>query len=253
MCTVTYIPAGESVFITSNRDERSRRAPALYPAVYTGRSGRLLYPKDAQAGGSWFAVHEQGHILVLLNGAFVRHIPQPPYKRSRGTVLLELTDSISPLQRFQTLDLYGIEPFTLILLEDGKLHECRWDGMMKHHLPLCPDQPYIWSSVTLYAPDVSQKRQKWFEEWLLKGPNPDQDEILRFHQFTGDGDRNNDLLMNRDNLLLTVSITVVRCSRKEASMKYVGCSGHNVSMKYVDILGQQDVERTLTLAKPVLQ
>lgn len=170
MCTVTYIPVGKSVFITSNRDERSGRAPALYPAVYTGLTGRLLYPKDAQAGGSWFALHERGHILVLLNGAFIRHIPQPPYRKSRGLVLLELTDCLSPLDGFLSMALDGIEPFTLILLEGEKLHECRWDGMVKHHLRVSADQPHIWSSVTLYGPGVSEKRRRWFDEWLLKDP-----------------------------------------------------------------------------------
>lgn len=241
MCTVTYIPVGESVFITSNRDEHGRRAPALYPEVYAGSTGRLLYPKDGQAGGSWFAVHGRGHVLVLLNGGFTRHIPQPPYRRSRGLVLLELTDSPGPLHSFQFMVLDGIEPFTLILVEEGKLYECRWDGKEKHLLQPAPDQPYIWSSATLYEPGVSQKRGQWFEQWLLANPRPDQDDILRFHQFTGDGDSRNDLLMNRDGLLLTVSITAVRYSREGASMRYL------------DMAGRQEVGKTLLFTKPILQ
>jgi hypothetical protein len=240
MCTVSYIPVGKSVFITSNRDEHSGRAPALYPAVYAGNSGKLLYPKDAQAGGSWFAINERGDILVLLNGAFIRHVPQPPYRKSRGVVLLELTDSKSPSRSFYFMDLDGIEPFTLILLEDALLHECRWDGMRKHHGQSAPDQPHIWSSATLYEPGVSQKRRQWFEQWLLANPCPDQDDILRFHQFAGVGDQQNDLVMNRDNLLLTVSITAV-CYRMD-----------EVLMRYVDMAGRRETEKTLLLTKPVL-
>jgi hypothetical protein len=31
---------------------------------------RITYPKDADAGGTWIAKHENGNAVVLLNGGF---------------------------------------------------------------------------------------------------------------------------------------------------------------------------------------
>src|SRR5256885_16059260 len=67
--------------------------------------------------------------------------------------------------------------------------------------------PHICSSATLYDEEVINKRKSWFEEWLVLHPAPTQDEIMRFHQFTGDGESHNDLLMNPDGKVFTVSIT----------------------------------------------
>ncbi|HEX9512141.1 MAG TPA: NRDE family protein [Puia sp.] len=237
MCTVTYIPAPGGSFMTSNRDEQRGRPLALEPEYYVGRTGRLLYPKDAGAGGTWFVLHEKGTVLVLLNGARERHIPQPPYRKSRGLVLLELADSDNCLEAFKTLNLIVIEPFTLILLEAGNLFECRWDGLDKVQGPVDAAIPHIWSSVTLYDPETIQKRREWFGKWLPDHPAPDQDDILRFHRFTGDGDPNNDLLMNREDRVLTVSITSLRVSDKDARMTYL------------DILTGKTADRQLSLTK----
>jgi Transport and Golgi organisation 2 len=237
MCTVTYIPGGNGICFTSNRDERSGRAAALEPAIYEASAGNLMYPKDLQAGGTWFVVHENRQVLVLLNGGRVRHVPQGPYPKSRGLILLELADSKSPLHRFKTLDLEGIEPFTVVLLEGGELHECRWDGANKDHREQDQGAPHIWSSVTLYDPEVIRRRRVWFEDWLHENPDPDQDAILRFHRFTGDGDGRNDLLMNRDNEVLTVSITSVRCVGEDALMTYLDIRGGRTTrmeLKLVD-------------------
>jgi len=245
MCTVTYIPVGGEIYITSNRDERRTRQTASDPAVYEGTTGRLLFPKDAQAGGTWIAVHDKGHALVLLNGAWERHSQQGPYRRSRGLILLDLADSRSPLQQFRDIDLTGIEPFTGIWLEERQLHECRWDGINKHHRHPDEAKPHIWSSVTLYDPEVIDKRKAWFREWIHAHPNPSQDEILRFHRFTGDGDPHNDLLMNRDGLMLTVSITSIRHTDSGAYMRYLDIPSRRTEtgeLQWVPGLKRQDAE-----------
>ena len=230
MCTVTYIPFRDKVFITSNRDERLQRLPALAPAVYETPGGRLLYPRDAQAGGSWFVVRENGTTLVLLNGARAPHRPKPPYRKSRGLILLELADGDSSLQRFDTLDLGGIEPFTLVIREEGLLHECRWDGSEKYRRQRDATAPHIWSSVTLYGPEVIRRREEWFSQWLRQHPEPDQEAILHFHQFSGDGDGHNDLLMNRDNVMMTVSITALRAGDGEGRMQYLDIPERRTSL-----------------------
>ena len=220
MCTVTFIPSGHTTYFTSNRDERHRRSTAAVPAVYQGSTGKLLFPKDGDAGGTWIAVHENGNAVVFLNGGFIAHQPMPPYRKSRGLVLIDLIDHPEPASSFLVADLDNIEPFTAIMWDDGRLFECRWDGEQKSQARLDERKPYIWSSVTLYDPAVIEKRSRWFEEWLTQKKNPSQNDILHFHQFTGDGDCNNDLKMNRGQVF-TVSVTSMCVTEKHAQMRYL--------------------------------
>jgi hypothetical protein len=135
-------------------------------------------------------------------------------------VLLDLLDSEFPFQAFLTDSLVGIEPFTAIIRDGKELYECRWDGNNKYTKEKNITESHIWSSVTLYTEDVIAKREHWFRSWLAKHPYPTQEDILRFHQFTGDGDSWNDLNMNRDGETFTVSITSVKLGEAKASMTY---------------------------------
>ena len=221
MCTVTYIPSKDGIFLTSNRDEKSWREAAIPPTAYRFETGSIVFPKDAHAGGTWIAAHENGHAVVFLNGAFESHTSTPPYKKSRGIVLLDLINSHSPYNSFHSVNLNNIEPFTAIILDQGHLFECRWDGAVKHRETLNSEEPYIWSSATLYDRTIRDKRQSWFKEWLSKTTRTSLTDILNFHQFTGDGDRHNDLRMNRDGKVATVSITSVQLSGQKISMHYL--------------------------------
>ena len=220
MCTVTFIPVKDKFYITSNRDEKFSRAQALPPMLYEVNGTSLLFPKDANAGGSWVAMHENGNAAVLLNGSFIKHIPQPAYKKSRGIIFLEIITAAIPSRYFSTINLEGIEPFTLILLEKNNLYECRWDAEKKHCRQLKNYRPHIWSSATLYEEAVIKKREQWFAAFLNKNPHPSQEDILHFHQFTGDGDSHNDLQMDRDGFMLTVSVTGMAIDQGECRMEY---------------------------------
>ncbi len=221
MCTVTFIPAKDRIFFTSNRDEKNWRSAAIPPASYEFGSGKILFPKDGNAGGTWIAAHENGNVIVFLNGGFVAHTPEPPYRKSRGLILLDLADHPTPYNCFVAINLNNIEPFTAIIYDNKHLFECRWDGKLKHMAELETSGKHIWSSCTLYTDDVIQKRRHWFERWLGEHPEPSQEQILHFHQFTGDGDSHNDLMMNRDGKVFTVSVTSVELSAKGISMDYI--------------------------------
>jgi len=221
MCTVTFIPSKEKIYLTSNRDEKHWRAAAIHPDAYPFSTGKIFFPKDGNAGGTWFAVHENGNALVFLNGGFIKHESHPPYRKSRGLILLDLLNSTSPIKEFAEIDLQNIEPFTAIIWEDGKLAECRWDGEQKYQLLLDVTVPHIWASCTLYDDEVIAKRKSWFSEWLQNHPSPTQDDILHFHVFTGDGDTHNDLVMNRDGKVFTVSVTSAAIDAAGAVMLYL--------------------------------
>lgn len=220
MCTVSFVPVRDKVFITSNRDEKMTRKSAIPPMVYDFESGKIILPKDGDAGGSWIAMHENGNAAVLLNGAFEKHIPRPPYQLSRGQIFLHLIASETPVSRFDRLSLDRIEPFTLVVIDKGDLYECRWDGHKKYCRQLRNYRHYIWSSATLYDQDTVRKREQWFASFLNKNPYPTQEDVLHFHRFSGEGDKTKDLQMERSGLYSTVSITSILLTADRGSMKY---------------------------------
>src|SRR5690349_5416050 len=146
MCTVTFIPLKDTIILTSNRDEKYSRKQALPPQQFEHNGGGIIYPKDADAGGTWIAMNEDGNAAVLLNGAFVKHVPMPPYNKSRGQVLLELIQTDRPARSFMRADLFNIEPFTLVIVDNQCLYECRWDGSKKYCNQLPVYRPHVWSS-----------------------------------------------------------------------------------------------------------
>jgi hypothetical protein len=228
MCTVTVIPSPGKFFITSNRDEKYQRSKSIPPQVYKLTTGKVLFPRDSDAGGTWIAVHENGNAIVLLNGGFVPHLAQPPYRKSRGLILLDLIDSVSAHNTFNRISLERIEPFTVIIREDENLYECVWDGETKHVKQL-DRNPQIRSSVTLYSSSIIEKRQRWFAGWIDSSTDVNQDSIIDFHQHTGDGDRTNDLNMDREGQYRTVSVTSMSINDEEVVMVHTDLSTGNVS------------------------
>ncbi len=214
MCTVTYIPKGSGKFrLTSNRDESPQRA-----AKGILRQNDLLFPQDAEAGGTWMAASRDSRAAVLLNGAFDMHLRRPPYRLSRGLMLLHYFDFDNVENFLRHFEFSGLEPFTLILWEQDALHELRWDETRLHHSLLNPGKAQVWASATLYSPEAREKRQRWFQEWLDKHPEPSDKDILHWHQYAGEGDSWNDLVMNRHGMVQTVSITSIAFEDHEIQM-----------------------------------
>src|SRR3954468_2927378 len=239
MCTVTFIPVKDKIYITSNRDEKVVRKQALPPAEYSCKGSKLIFPKDADAGGTWIALHESGNAAVLLNGAFQKHKPNPPYLRSRGTVMVDIIAETSPARYFTKTNLQGIEPFTLIIWDDNSLYECRWDGEAKHIRQLRKYRPHIWSSATLYDEETQKRREYWLAKFLNKNRHPNQVDILNFHATGGDGDNSNDLKMNCHGMYSTVSITSIELDDACGSITYHDCidnSNHKQNIDFISSL-----------------
>jgi hypothetical protein len=239
MCTVSFVPSGNNFFFTSSRDEHLERPKADLPEQFEINGLQIIYPKDAKAGGSWIAVNELGSAAILLNGATKAHRSEPPYRKSRGLVLIDLISCSSSVDRFEESDFHGIEPFTVILFEDQNLWSGKWDGKMKWLESLHSNKPQIWSSVTLYDPAAIRKREKWFKDWLTRHAYPGTLDIIRFHQKGGEGDLENGILMNRNEGLLTNSISTIRLSPQ------------TVSFRYIDLRTGETAARSLALQKKI--
>ncbi|TDP57790.1 NRDE family protein [Flavobacterium dankookense] len=220
MCTVSFVSSNGKTIITSNRDEKVLRPSAIEPKNYQINTKNVFFPKDPKAGGTWFAVDENSNVLVLLNGAEEKHILKEKYNRSRGLIVLELIGETSPLKMWQTIDLDNVEPFTLVLFEDQKLYQLRWNEIEKTTLALDVTKNHIWSSSTLYSAAIREKRANWFNTFLDTKPEVNEAELFNFHRYTEEENTEHGLVINRNDALKTLSITQAVVEKNKVQMTH---------------------------------
>ncbi len=220
MCTVTYIPQPDGHFIlTSNRDENAARSPQHL--TWSDETGvGMIFPRDTAAGGTWIAASEDNRVVCLLNGAFEKHRHEPPYRRSRGLMVLDFFTFPSAVTFFEKYDFEGMEPFTFVIVDDGQPYELRWDEKQTHVRQLDPQEKYLWSSATLYPGEAGEMRQGWFRDWLNGREDFSLEAIQKFHRTGGEGDTWNGFIMNRHDRVQTVSITNVVKKAEGIAMIY---------------------------------
>ena len=221
MCTVTFIPKSLDGFVlTSNRDEAPGR-DTIAPVVYMEEGVQLLFPKDAEAGGTWIGVSNKNRLICLLNGGFTAHEREKSYRLSRGVIVIQLLTEANFKAAISNFDFSGIEPFTIILVDwekDAGLFELVWDGQQAHFEEKSW-APSIWSSSLLYTKEAKQLREQWFSQFLFNALKPDVAEILNFHKSTGKGTGDNALIMDRG-FVKTKSITQVLNQNQAVTMHY---------------------------------
>lgn len=222
MCTVSYIKHQDGFSLTSNRDEQSSRS-TVAPKVYEEFGQNLIYPKDQLAGGTWIASSDQNISVCLLNGAFSKHKRHLPYNRSRGQVLKERFAYNSNQDFINKVDLDNVEPFTLLMIEhqdDIDFMELVWDGNRKHTKSINTNQHHIWASATLYDEKQRQNRQDWFKIFIDKNENINPEAIMSFHTGSFTDEKENDMLMQREHQLKTLSVTQINISSNSNTFIY---------------------------------
>lgn len=241
MCTVTYIsPAPGQFILTSNRDEAPSRG-ATRLVVEEGNGKKIIFPQDPAAGGTWIAAANNQRIVCLLNGAFEAHNRQTPYRLSRGIMVLESFTFPSATAFFKNYNFEGIEPFTFIVYDRGDLWELRWDGQEQYVKALDPQGTHIWSSATLYPADVRFRREQWFARWLENRAMVSVSTMLDFHRHAGDGDAWNDVVMNRADVVRTVSITSIEKNESHLNFRYLDLLTANEQKAQME-LSREEVE-----------
>ncbi|MFK7946966.1 MAG: NRDE family protein [Saprospiraceae bacterium] len=250
MCTVTYLPQPNDNFIlTSSRDISIQRLPATFPKTVDTSNGKIIFPKDGQAGGTWIGTSEIGRTVVLLNGGFENHIFSPSYTRSRGTIVRELLETKNAWSYLQNSVLTNIEPFTLLIIDTTSelaLWEFVWDGERKYFKQLNKYQPLIYSSSTLYDDTMKMKRNQWFEDWLLQNPYYKSTDILNFHETAGEGNHNESIFLKRDNIQ-TASITSIQKQDNLATIFYYDTIMDRFHYSYFEYETQDEVALNIAL------
>lgn len=235
MCTVTFIPTNSGFMFTSNRDEQATRK-TKNPSYYREEEVNLFYPKDEVAGGTWIGVSENKRLVCLLNGGFVYHDPKLKFPKSRGVVVKQLLTSNDVFAAMEHLDLEGVAPFTLIVVDwnhDNRLCELVWCRGKKHINVLDSNEPKIWSSSTLYTQEMKEERKAWFQNHKLNGVQVLEQDVLKFHQNETLGTQETSLKMKRA-VVETVSTTMIVKDDASLNMRYYDYV-KNEEFKYANI------------------
>lgn len=220
MCTLTFIGTKNGFCLTSNRDEKVTRGKAIPPAQYEINGKKVVFPKDTSAGGTWI-IHDETAVLVLLNGATEKHISTGNYRKSRGLIVLEIMGNNNPIEQWQNIDLENIEPFTMVYFDGENLFQWQWNSIEKTTKKLHKEVAHIWSSATLYEPEIRTERANWFNQFVQEKKEISPDDLLYFHQFEQANNTDYGLQINRKNLLKTVSITQCVWQSNTIEMTYL--------------------------------
>ncbi len=220
MCTVSFVNSNDKYIITSNRDEKVAREKAIEPKIHLVNDKKIFFPKDQKAGGTWYAVDDKAHIIVLLNGAKEKHELKSNYRKSRGLIVLDLISSELVISAWQEINLDNIEPFTLVVFENQKLYQLQWNELEKQITELDTTKNHIWSSSTLYTKEIREQRSNWFYDFLESKNSISELDMLHFHKNTEDNNSENGLVINRNNLLKTLSITQTVIEKNKVSLTH---------------------------------
>ncbi|GAA4077236.1 NRDE family protein [Flavobacterium cheonanense] len=234
MCTVSFVFSNGKAILTHNRDEKVARPSAIEPQKYIVNNKKIYFPKDQKAGGTWYAVAENGTVLVLLNGADEKHQLKPSYRKSRGLIVLDLVSSDSPIEEWNTIDLFGIEPFTIVLFQDKKLYQLRWNEVEKSTLNLDVNQSHIWSSSTLYPKEIREHRVELFQNFIVSN-EVSAEKLFQFHRYAKEDDQEHGLIINRNNEMKTLSITQTIIQENK------------VVLSYHDLQNQEEFTNSITI------
>ena len=225
MCTLTYLPTGKNSFIwTQNRDE----SPLRTASELVHQKGERVYPKEPLKGGTWISIAKNNRVVSLLNGAFEKQPYVFSTKRSRGLIVLDFLDYAQASDFFEQYDLEGVEPFTMVVYEDGVLWDFRWDKTQKYVQQLDVEQAHIWSSSMLYTAEMKAARREWFGDYLEKNKEHTVNSALDFHQHAGIGNIEYDLIMKRP-YVETVSITNIVKESNTLALTYHDLVNQKVS------------------------
>lgn len=214
MCTATFMSLEEPAdfVFTVNRDESEKR-PALAPDFYRDQNTRLLLPKDPKKGGTWIALSDQKRCVNLMNGAFSKHKYEPPYKKSRGLVLLDFLKTSSTEELAKTYDFDNIEPFTLLCIDwnNGlEISELRWDGQ-EYYLKRVDEAFKTWSASMTYSEKQKRKRREFFDEKRRENKAKlSADELWELHHTREASGGDLDIIIDRGELKTTSVSQIVK-------------------------------------------
>lgn len=162
MCTLAWGTQGDSLWACFNRDEQHVRAPAEEPGLHDSTAGPVVYARDPEGGGTWFAASARGFAVALLNNYPRGGGTIMGGKRSRGLLVKDLADCAAAIEVYdrmgqEPLALYS--PFHLFVLTHRSSVGLTWDGWQLSFID--PDLRFFTTSSRRSAEVCEWRRQFW--------------------------------------------------------------------------------------------
>lgn len=199
MCILSLVKTNDRLIITSNRDEQRSRKNSLTPEIISLENRKTILARDAQANGTWFLTDEKGRVAVLLNGAFENHTPRPPYRESRGIILINLFQEENFKSAFLFYNLENIEPFQIIFVENQMAIQCVWEGGQKHVFAIDLSSPKVFFSPTLYTKEQQEEKRNHFLNMHAEIGFLNPSELLNIHSNRNEATTSTNFFMSREN------------------------------------------------------
>ena len=212
MCTVTYWPKSSGFILSVNRDEMASRAPAKFPVYKDSKRGRICFPQDPEAGGTWIAYSSE-LVVSLLNGSY--EDDPSKFTKSRGLVALEPFQHASLDQFISNCNFENVNAFVMNIFEkeDGvwQITQLKWDT--KDLVITYPNamEPQIWVSIPKKFQQVLDWREEQFEQLTFE-EKVDQKMLKDFHMKGGKPGEEAVRLLPND-IVLTTNFTQLQVNQ----------------------------------------
>jgi len=142
---------------------------------------------------------------------------------------------------YNEYDFNGLEPFTLLIIENDQLFELIVNQSSVRLRELDCKKPYMYSSSTLYGTAIMEDRILTFYQWYYKRENITQEDVLLFHQKFLYKDEKEKPENQTNNILNTVSITSVYKTSQMAQIHYF------------DLINDIHMRKSLVLKNSILE
>ena len=222
MCTVTVVPARETIRLACNRDELRSRPAAQPSRIERFGPRRAVLPVDPTSSGTWVAANDAGLVLTLLNVNPGNGLATSAARLSRGNIIPALLHADTPLAAASSalaLDAAQYAPFRLVLVNwreavavhsDGARIRLVWRTVLT--------SPQLFTSSGLGDQAVEGPRRQLFGEFFDRpGDRLAQQEAFHRHRWP---DRPHlSVCMDRQDAR-TVSHTVVSLGQDRITLAY---------------------------------
>jgi uncharacterized protein with NRDE domain len=227
MCTLTILPYNNKIFVGFNRDELRTRKTAIPPSFYVYNNIKMIYPKDANFGGTWIGANELGFLFFLLNynqkNLYKNYFFNKAYKnkKSRGLIIPELLKLESEEQiheYIQNFDYWNYSPFRLIFFNVNNLKVLQFIYSGRGKKTRCYSIPFFQASSGLGDQKIYPLRKKLFNTLLQNQPSIKKQ--IRFHHYRNKKNPLENIFVNRK-LARTVSQTFILIENQQIMVHYL--------------------------------
>lgn len=225
MCTFTAVKSADNVlFLTMNRDEKRMRLEAgLEVQCYS--NGEIVFPKDAEAGGTWLGSNSDGVVCALLNRYQDTATPNAANMCSRGAIIpdaLRFGGFDAVCQHLQSVDFSVYQPCNVLVFSLQQARCFGWSGQALHVSDVSSEQPYMLTSSSVEAAYTLSYREGLFRQWAqsYKEATLGAESVLaEYHTATKTGAESESVLMSRA-LTHTKSISQIVMSEYSQELHY---------------------------------